>query len=72
MDTKEPGFLALVFGGRAGLGVNLIVRLEVEHAESVDVDLGVETKAVEADFGEGLTSAIHGSDGSDGTRRGAR
>ena len=47
------------------------MRLEVERAESVDVDLGVETNAVEADFGEWLTSAIHGSDGNDGTR-GAR
>ena len=68
-DTKVLGFLALVFGDRAGLGMNLIVRLEVERAESVDVDLRVESKAVEADFGEWLTSAIHGSDG---TRIGGR
>jgi len=45
------------------------VWLEVERADSADLDLGVESKAVETDFGEWLTSAIHGSDG---TRRRAR
>ena len=43
--------------------MNRIVRLEVERTESADVDLGVEPKAIETDFSEWLTSAIHGSDG---------
>ena len=60
-DTKGLGFLALVPGDRAGLGVNLIVRPEVERTESVDLDLGVESKGVEPDFSEWLTSAVHGS-----------
>lgn len=63
-DTKGFGFLALVLGDRARLGLNLIVRPEVERTESVDLDLGVESKAVETDFSEWLTSTVHGrSDG---------
>jgi hypothetical protein len=42
--------------------VNLVVRPEVERAEGLDIDLGIESKAVKTDSGEWLTSAIHGSE----------
>lgn len=63
LNTKELGFLALILRARARLRVNLVVRLEVKRAEGLDVGLRVESKAVETDFGEWLTRAVHGSDG---------